>query len=148
MPWVYAALAVISVASLLFGGKKAGDKAKEASGKKAKQELELTLAKTEDLKIEERALKGQTLASVAGAGVKVGMGSPLEVLAEQARNFQRERQTVARVGATNASVISQQGKNVASQAKYQSYQQASNTAMSAFGSGMLPKYLGSKPGPG
>jgi hypothetical protein len=105
----------------LMGGKKAKKGAKEAAKTQAQQEIELTLAKIEDLKLEERNLRGQTIASAAGSGVKVGSGSPLQVLAEQARNFQRERQTVAKVGATNASVITKRGKLVGQQAAYQSY---------------------------
>lgn len=132
MEYVAAAMALISAGSSIFGGLSAKNKAKQASEVQAKQELELTLAKTVDLKAEERALKGQTIAGAAGSGVKVGAGSPLEVLAEQARNFQRERQTVAKVGATNASVLTKRGNMVGQQAAYQGFSQGASQMANAF----------------
>ena len=120
----------------ILGGIKAKKEANEMAGIQAKQELELTQAKIEDLKLEERVMAGQTKAGAAGSGVKVDKGSPLEILAEQARNFQKERQTVARVGATNASVITKRGQMVGRQALYQGWgqglQQAANATKSAF----------------
>ena len=132
MEYVAAGMAIIGAVSSIWGGISGKKSARAASDVQAKQEMELSLAKIEDLKIEERAMKGQTLAGAAGSGVKVDKGSPLEILAEQARNFQRERQTVARVGATNASVISQRGKMVGQQAAYQGYSQGASQMSNAF----------------
>jgi hypothetical protein len=116
----------------LVGGKKAGKAAKRESRIQAQQERELTQEKLLNLKIEERTLAGDTRARAAGSHVKVGQGSPLDVLAEQAKTFARESNITARVGATNAAVIRQRGKNVADQAKYGSYGRVSAGLGDAF----------------
>ncbi len=129
----------IAAALSIFGGIKAKDEAKDMAASEAGMEVELTNAKLEDLKIEERNMRGQTIARTAGSNVKVDIGSPLEILAEQARNFTRERQTVAKVGATRAANTIQRGKNVGRQALYQGWStgltQASSAMKSAFGMG-------------
>jgi hypothetical protein len=132
MEYVAAAMAIIGAGSSIFGGISGSKAAKSAAKVQGRQELELTQAKIEDLKLEERNLAGQTKAAVAGAGVKVGAGSPLEVLAEQAKNFMRERQTVAKVGATNASVINKRGSMVGKQALYQGVGQGASQMSNAF----------------
>jgi hypothetical protein len=132
MEYVAAAMALISAYSSIKGGMSGKKGAQKASTIQAGQELELTVAKIEDLKLEERNLAGQTRAGAAGAGVKIGKGSPLQILAEQARNFQRERQTVAKVGATNASVINQRGQMVGKQAAYQGIGQGAQQLSNAF----------------
>ena len=146
MEWVQGTLATLSSLGSIYGGWKAGKEAKAAANKQARMEGEVTIAKLEDLLSEERVLKGQTVAAAAGAGVKVGVGSPLEIYAEQARSFERERDIVARVGATKASVISQRGRMVGRQATYQGFTQGAAGLANAFT--MFPKYLGKQPGPG
>ena len=126
----------IAAALSIIGGRKAKKEAEEAADIQAAQELQLTKAKLDDLKLEERVMKGSTIASAAASGVKVDKGSPLAVLKEQAKNFAKERMTVSQVGATNASVITKRGKMVGRQALYQGWgqglQQASNATKSAF----------------
>ena len=124
-------------------GKELEEKGKmpQEEAKKFLEELqeryEETQAKLEDLKTEERVLKGTTIAGAAGSGVKVGMGSPLEVLAEQARNFAKERMTVSQVGASKASSTMMRGQMAGRKALYQGWgqglQQASQGMKSAFG---------------
>ena len=129
----------IAAALSIIGGRKAKKGAEQAAANEAAMEVELTNAKLEDLKMEERSLAGQTRARAAGSNVKVDIGSPLEILAEQARNFTRERQTVAKVGATRASNTMLRGKMVGQQALYQGWSQgltqASSAMKSAFGMG-------------
>ena len=132
MQYVALAMAAISAGSAIMGAIKGNKGATSKAKIQGRQELELTQAKLEDLKTEERVMKGQTIGAAAGAGVKVDKGSPLPVLKEQAKNFAKERMTVAQVGATNASVINQRGKMVGDQAKYQGFGQAASTASSAF----------------
>ena len=122
----------IAAALSIIGGKKGKKEAESAADIQARQEHELTKAKLEDLKLEERVLKGTTIASAAASGVKVDKGSPLQVLAEQAKNFAKERMTVAQVGASNASVINTRGKMVGNQAMYQGVGQGAAGLSSAF----------------
>ena len=51
---------------------------------------------------EEKVLEGETIARTAASGVRVGKGSPLSLLAEQAFEFSKEREVVSEVGASKA----------------------------------------------
>lgn len=121
------------IASILniLGGIKGKKAAEEYAADEAKMEGVITQAKLEDLKVEERVLKGQTIAGAAGSGVKVDKGSPLEVLREQAESFTKERQTVARVGATRASNTLMRGAMAGRQALYQGWAAGLTQAASA-----------------
>lgn len=141
-----AVMATIGAVSSIAGGIMGKKSASEAAREEARAEGVVTIAKLEDLKAEERALRGQTIAGAAGSGIKVGVGSPIEILKEQAATFARERMTVSKVGATRASVLTKRGKMVGSAAAYQSFSQATGQLASAFS--MFPKYLGQQPGPG
>jgi len=129
---ISAIIAAVGGISSALGGKKAREGSKYAGKMEAKQEQIVTQAKLEDLRVEERVMKGQTIAGAAGSNVKVDMGSPLEVLAEQARNFARERQTVAQAGATKAANAAIRGNMVGQQAAYQGFGQAASGLSSAF----------------
>ena len=72
--------------------------------------------------MEERLTAAATVAGAAGANVKVGSGSVLEVLAEQEAEFMRERKAIEKVGASRASAALQRGESVAKQATYGGYQ--------------------------
>lgn len=129
---IAAAAAAVSSLMSVFGGFSAKSAAERAAKKEAKFEGVLTLAKLENLEKEERVLKGQTIAIAAGSGVKVDKGSPLQVLAEQAREFQRERHTVAKVGATRAAQSMARGRMVGDQAVYQGISQGASQMANAF----------------
>lgn len=128
MPFPFAAIgAVLTGASAIFsilGGRKAGKAARRAADEEARLEGLVTAAKIEDLRREEKVLRGETISAAAGAGVKVDVGSPLEILAEQAREFAREREVVGLVGATRSQQARERGQMLSSQARYQSYTQA------------------------
>ncbi len=132
MQYVAAAMAVISAISSVVGGIKGSKAAKAAGRAEARAEGVVTAAKLADLIIEERALKGQTLAATAGSRVKVGVGSPVEILKEQAATFARERQTVATVGATKAAQSKTRGSMVGDAALYQGIGQGFSQASTAF----------------
>ncbi len=132
MQYVAAAMAVISAISSITGGIMGSQAANKAARAESRAEGVVTAAKLADLAIEERALKGQTLAATAGSRVKVGVGSAVEILKEQAATFARERLTVATVGATKASIITKRGKMVGDQALFQGIGQGFSSASTAF----------------
>ena len=63
-------------------------------------------------------MREQTITGFAASGVKANIGSPLEVLADQAAEFRREQVIIEKVGASKAQSALQSGKNVATQAKW------------------------------
>ena len=146
MQWVAAAMAVISAVGSIVGGIKGGKSAGAAGRAEARAEGDITSAKLEDLFAEERNMRGQTLAGAAGANVKVDKGSPVEILAEQARTFERERQITAKVGASRASITKQRGEMLGKQIAYQGISTGIGQLAGAFS--MMPKYLGKQKGPG
>lgn len=130
MEYIAAGLALFGI----FSGKKAADKQSDAARRQAAEDARLerivTAEKIHQLNIEERALKGETLAAGAGSGITVGRGSILDILTEQAATFAREVRVVGEVGATRAAAALTRGENVATQAKLAfrtgAFQQASN----------------------
>jgi len=127
---------VVAAAASVYGATSASKSAGRAGKKGARLEGQVTTAKLFDLFKQERLLKGQTISRIAGSGVKyspeTSTSSPMEILMEQAKNFERERTTVATVGATAA----QQGLQRASMAQTQAISQgvvgASTSLASAF----------------
>ena len=129
MGYVAAALGIIS----LIQGRKGKKAANRAAEREAAAEKFLTGAKLENLRVDERVLRGQTIAAVAGSGIEVGTGSPLQILAEQARAFGRERAIVKQVGATKVAAGLQRGRDVGNQYMWQGVSGALNAAAMAFG---------------
>jgi hypothetical protein len=115
-----------------MGASSAMKKGKKAGREQAFAEQTVTKAKVEDLLKEERAMKGATIAGAAGSGVKVNQGSPLQILAEQAREFERERMTVKEVGATKTAAALTRSDMARTAAGYQGYSQALSSASTAF----------------
>ena len=123
MGYVQIGIAAVGLLSSLWGsvsGKEAAEKAAEVE---AKAEGVVTAAKLYDLRKEERTLAGETRAIAAGSGVKADIGSPLTILAEQAKTFARERMVTAQVGATKAAASRRRGSMVGQQVMYQGFGQ-------------------------
>ena len=129
---ISAALQAFGIGVNLFGGAKAGKAAEKAAAAESAMDLRVTQEKIYQLGQEERALAGQTRARTVGSGVKADKGSPLTILAEQARSFAREKMFTSQVGAEKAQLAKTRGNMVAQQARYQSYGQALSSASSAF----------------
>ena len=125
-------MAGIGALTSILGGVSGSKAAKKAGKEEARLETIVSQAKIEDLRKEEAALRGQTIAGAAGAGVKAGVGSPLTIIAEQMREFARERRTVAQVGATRAAQAVTRGRMVGRQATYAGLSTAASQASSAF----------------
>jgi hypothetical protein len=123
---VGAVFAGIGALSSIMGGRKADRDAKRAAAEEARLEGLVTREKVRQIGVEERVMRGDTIAAVAGSGVKAGEGSPLQILAEQAREFGRQRSIVSEVGATKAAAALTRGSMIGQQARYQSYSTASN----------------------
>jgi hypothetical protein len=139
---VAAGMAAVQGIASLFGGAKADKAAKKAAKAQAAAEFRLTQEKLRSLKVEERVLRGQTIAGAAGSGVSVQTGSPLEILAEQAREFQRERMITAQTGATRAAGIKTRGAMVGQQALYGGISAGLgglSSAFSLYSAGQTPK---------
>jgi len=129
---ISAGLQAFGIGVDLFGGAKAGKAAEKAAAAEAATDLRVTQERVYQLNQEERALAGQTRARTAGSNVKADKGSPLTILAEQARSFAREKMFTSQVGAEKAQLAKTRGKMVAQDARYQSYGQALSGASSAF----------------
>jgi len=132
MAWVQAGIAIVGLISSLMGGKKSSDAAGKAASSEMSAEGKVTQSKLLDLHKEEEVLRGQTIAATAGSNIKTGMGSALEILNEQAREFDRERFTVSQVGATKVAAAGARGHMVGQAAMYQGIGQAAGYAANAF----------------
>ena len=114
-------ISIIGGISSILGGSKASKAAKKQGKLEAAAERRVTAEKIFQLNKEERRLAGTTRAVAVGSGVKANIGSPLTILAEQARAFGRERALVAEVGATKAQSALAGARNVGRQARYQGF---------------------------
>jgi hypothetical protein len=132
MSWVAVGIAAAGMISSFLGSKKASQAAKEAAKRQAVDERALTKERLRQLDVEERTMAGDTRARAAGSHVKAGQGSPLEVLAEQAREFAREKQITKDVGASKAASALQRGRDVGNAVKYQSYSNMAQGASNIF----------------
>jgi hypothetical protein len=103
----------------LIGSSKASKAAKRAARIEAANEKIATDERIKQISQEERTLAGVTRARAAGAGFVITQGSVLNLLAEQAREFERERKITARVGASKVATALAGGKAVAQQYKAQ-----------------------------
>lgn len=108
--FIQAAMGALS----LYGAFKGADAAEDAAKAQAGTEMRTTKEKLFQSKAEERQLAGTTRARAAGSGVKADVGSPLTILAEQAKTYARDRQFISDVGASQASATLQRGKDMAS----------------------------------
>jgi hypothetical protein len=125
-------IAAAGLISSFIGAKKSASAAKSASKKEARAEHAVTSERIRQLNVEERVLAGDTIAATAASGVKVGQGSPLEILAEQAREFHQEKLVTRQVGATKAAAALQSGRDVGNAVKYQSYSNLASGASNIF----------------
>jgi hypothetical protein len=123
-----------SAVSSIVGGQKASKAAKGAAAEEARLEGLVTQEKIRNLKIQERVMRGETIAGYAGGGVRVDVGSPTTILSEQASTFARERGITAQVGASRASQSLTRGEMMADQYKFSSYSSAASSLASMFGS--------------
>jgi hypothetical protein len=126
--YVQAALAIISIGSSIFGGKKASDSASKYGDEESYLEGVVTEAKVRSLRKEERTLAGDTRAAAAASGVKANMGSPQDILKEQAITFQEEINTVKKSGATRSSQAQTRGRMAGNQAMYRGLSDAFSIA--------------------
>jgi hypothetical protein len=123
MPVPFAAISagasVVSAIGGFLGGSKASKAAKRAAAEAARQEGVVTQERVRQIAQEERTLAGQTVARTAGSGSVVTQGSPLQILAEQKREFAKEGLVVRLAGASRASAALASGRSVAAQASAQ-----------------------------
>jgi len=127
-----AGMAALGLISDFLGGKKASSAAKRAAKKEAEAEGKVTAERLRQLGVEERVLEGQTIGGYAGSGVSVSRGSPLQILAEQAKEFAFEKRVTADVGATKAAAALQRGRDVGNAVRYQSYSNLAKGASNIF----------------
>ena len=126
------AVSVIGAGLSYKGSQDAGDAAKDASKEEARLEGLVTDARIEQIEREEMMMAEATTAAVAGSGVKVGGGSELAVLADQASEFRKEQRITKEVGATRSRAALAGGAATAQQYKYQGYSQAASGLSAAF----------------
>ncbi len=116
----------------VFGGLSGKKDAEEAALKQASTDMKVTQEKIYNLEQEERQLAGQTRARTAGSNVKADIGSPLDILSEQAQTFAREKMITAQVGAEKAELTKKRGAMAGSQAAYQGFAQGAQGLSNAF----------------
>jgi hypothetical protein len=125
----------VGIISGFLGSKKASKAAKDQAKEEARLEKMVTEERIRQLGREERQLYGDTVAGYAGGGVlssfgsmsnvpRETIGSPGTVLAEQAAEFQREREITQKVGATKVAQGLARGKATAEAYKYAGYTNA------------------------
>lgn len=124
MLWAGIALGVLGAAGSIIGGNKAADAAKDAAARDAYYEDLVTREKIRNLRREEDELRGDTIAITAASGVNVNMGSPLDVLAEQATEYRNLRNITEKVGATRAANAIARGNAAAKTYKWNAYSSA------------------------
>jgi len=132
MEWVAIAMATVSTISSIVGGSKASSATKSATNRAAIDEQAITTQKIKELRQDERTLAGQTRVRAAASGVKANVGSPLDILAEQARTFAEQRLITSQVGATKMQAGLARGRMVGQQAMYQGISQGAQSLTSAF----------------
>ena len=132
MEFIAAGMALVSGISSLLGASEAKKDARAAAKEEARLEGIVTESKVTGLQAEQRQLRGETISRAAGSGVRADVGSPLQILAEQAREFGREIRTVKQVGATKAAQAQTRGAMVGNQAMYQGFGQAASSMSNAF----------------
>ncbi len=111
----------VSLISSIFGGSSAEKAAKRQAAEEARIEREVTAERIQQLEIEERVLRGETIANTGASGVKTTGATPLAVLAEQEYQFARERMITNRVGASRAAAALGRGEATAAQYRTQTY---------------------------
>ncbi len=132
MGYVAAAMQLIGGVSSLLGGVKAKRDARAAAKEEARLEGIVTDSKVTGLQAEREQLRSTTIATAAGSGVNAQVGSPLQLMAEQARQFSREIRTVKQAGATRAAQAQTRGRMVGNQAMYSGFSQAAAGIGNAF----------------
>lgn len=120
------------ILSGIFGAKKAKRAARRQAEEEARIEGEITEERQRQIDVEERALRGETIARSAASGVKVTSGSTLEILAEQAYEFEKERAITEKVGASKARAALDRGSSLAAQIESQAIGSSASQLTSLF----------------
>lgn len=132
MAVVGASIAALGLISDFLGSRSAKSAAERQARKEAEAEGLVTTERLRQLDVEERSFAGATRAGYAGSGVKADTGSPLQILAEQAKEFAYEKQITAQVGASKAASALQRGRDVGNAVRYQSYSNLAQGASNIF----------------
>ena len=130
-------VAAIGIISGFIGAKKAGKAAKKQAAEEARIEKLTTAERIRQIGKEERDMYGQTIAGYTGGGVlssfgtmadvpRETIGSASPVLQEQKEEFAFERKITEETGASNVAQSLARGKALASQYKYQSFENAAS----------------------
>lgn len=125
MGYVAAIMGVVQ----LIGASRAKKAAEREADLAAGAERYLTNVKIGNLKTEERVMAGTTRAIAAGSGVRADTGSPLTILAEQAKQFMRERDITRTAGASKVASVLERGRNIGMAALYR----GGTAALQSFG---------------
>ena len=130
------AVGVIGTAVSIRGAKKAETAAAQQGAAEAATEREVTKERIRQIGREEEMMEGETLGRIAASGVKTDVGSPLEILADQAAEFQREKAITQEVGASKAALALSSASALGTQYRYQGYSAAAQGLGNIFGIGI------------
>jgi hypothetical protein len=111
----------VSLISGWLGSKKASKSAKKQAAEEARLEGIVTEEKVRQLGIEERVLRGDTMARYAGSGVMASGPTPGVILAEQAKEFAKQRDVTKAAGASKVASALGQGKATADAYRFSGY---------------------------
>ncbi len=129
---VAATSSLVGSAFSISSSKRAARAANRQAALEAEREERVTAERLRQIDRDEQILRGETIASAAASGVKVGEGSVLEILADQQAEFFRERQVTEEVGASKVAGALQRGSYVADRVRSQGIASAFSGIGNAF----------------
>ena len=130
------AVSVVGIGLGISGARKGEEAALQQGQDEATTERAVTKERIRQIGREEEMMRGETIGRVAGSGVKVSQGSPLEILADQAAEFKREKSITQEVGASKAKLALSSASALGTQYKYQGYSAAAQGLGSIFSIGI------------
>ena len=138
MSWIAAAVVATTAVSAglqVVGANKAAKSAKKQGDLQAERTELLNQERVRQIGIEERSMYGETLSGYARGGVMANVmsGSPEQVLSEQKREFQKEREITTEVGALEVSQGLERSRDIARQYRYEGYSNAASSISGLFG---------------
>ena len=124
-------MAVAGAVLGLIGGSKAKSAAKRAARAEAMYDRVVEAETMRRMDYQQRIEQSSIKAQYAASGADVNVGSPLNVMAQQAAEFRRQQQAVAKSGSIRRANIKLGGKLAGDQAMWSSIQGAFGSLGSA-----------------
>lgn len=124
-------MAVASAMFSIIGGIKGKKAARKAAAAEVRVDAQATREQLRQMTYAEQVERSSIIAQYAGSGADVNVGSPLNVMAEQAREYARQRDSVQNAARLRQANIRLRGRNTGQQALWNGITGAFNTLGSA-----------------